>query len=186
MTKSNPGDVYNPTHPTFGNTYLQETFKTTCPSTSDGNTLMVDWVYMDSSKYDLRMTMLKCSVVGGQAQFSQKITWGTCNIQQISPMTGLPVCFTTEACKYAQTGYFLGMVWGQILNFFVCKTRKLSVITQGVSNSFMYFSFVTEIMLVLAVTYFLPFNVAFGLRDNIFMHYGVSALPFSMLQLVVD
>ena len=78
------------------------------------------------------------------------------------------------------------MVWGQILNFFVCKTRKLSVITQGVSNTFMYFSFVTEFMLVIAVTFFLPFNVAFGLRDNIFMHYGVSALPFSMLQLLID
>jgi hypothetical protein len=78
------------------------------------------------------------------------------------------------------------MVWGQVLNFFVCKTRKLSVITQGVSNTFMYFSFVTEIMLVLAVTFFLPFNTAFGLRDNIFMHYGVSALPFSILQLIID
>lgn len=78
------------------------------------------------------------------------------------------------------------MVWGQVLNFFVCKTRKLSVITQGISNAFMYFSFVTEIMLVLAVAFFLPFNTAFGLRDNIFMHFGVSALPFSILQLVID
>jgi hypothetical protein len=56
---------------------------------------MVDWVFMDSAKYDLRMTMLTCSVVGGKAVFAQKVTWGTCNIQQISPITGLPVCFTT-------------------------------------------------------------------------------------------
>lgn len=125
-------------------------------------------------------------MVAGKAVYSQMITWGTCNVQQISPISNLPVCYTTEACKYAQTGYFIGVVWGQVLNFLVCKTRKLSVITQGVSNTFMFFSFVTEIMLVLVVTFFRPFNVAFGLRDNIFMHYGVSALPFSMLQLLVD
>jgi sodium/potassium-transporting ATPase subunit alpha len=94
MTKSNPGDVYNPTHPTFGNTYLEK-FTTSCPR-GDGNTGMVDWVFMDSAKYDLRMTMLTCSIgTDGKAAFSQRITWGTCNIQQISPITGLPVCFTT-------------------------------------------------------------------------------------------
>lgn len=147
---------------------------------------MVDWVGTTSANYDLRNTMLDCKVVGGVAVYSQMIDWGSCNVQQISPITGLPVCYSTEACKYAQTGYFIGMVWGQIINFFVCKTRKQSVITQGVSNTFMYFSFTTELMLVFSVSYFQPFNVAFGLRDNIFMHYGISALPFSMLQLLVD
>ena len=31
---SNPGDVYNPTHPTFGNTYLYDNYasKGTCPT----------------------------------------------------------------------------------------------------------------------------------------------------------
>ena len=147
---------------------------------------MVDWVGASTATYDLRNTMLNCKIVNGTAVYSQMITWGSCNVQQISPITNLPVCYTTEAGNYAQTGYFIGVVWGQILNFFVCKTRKLSVITQGVSNTFMFFSFTTEIMLVIAVTYFQPFNVAFGLRDNIFMHYGVPALPFSMLQLLVD
>jgi sodium/potassium-transporting ATPase subunit alpha len=147
---------------------------------------MVDWVYTDSSSYDLRNTMLKCTLINGVAVYSQMIDWGTCSVQQISPITNLPVCYTTEACKYAQTAYFIGMVWGQIFNFFVCKTRKLSVVTQGVANTFMFFALTTEIMLVLLITFFIPFNVAFGLRDNIFMHYGIPALPFGMLQLLID
>ncbi len=147
---------------------------------------MVDWVYTLSSQYDLRNTMLKCTVSGGKAVFSQYMDWGSCNIQQISPFTNLPVCYTTEACKYAQTAYFIGVVWGQIINFFVCKTRKLSCLTQGLSNTFMFFSLTTELMLVLVITYFQPFNTAFGTRDNIFMHFGVAALPFSMLQLLID
>lgn len=44
----------------------------------------------------------------------------------------------------------------------------------------------TEFMLVIAVTFFSPFNVAFGMRDNIFMHYGVPTLPFSMIMLLID
>lgn len=50
----------------------------------------------------------------------------------------------------------------------------------------MFFSLTTEIMLVLLVTYFKPFNVAFGLRDTIFMHFGAAALPFGMLMLLID
>jgi sodium/potassium-transporting ATPase subunit alpha len=157
-----------------------------CPGSSDGNTAMVDWVDITSAKFDLRNTMLNCNVVSGVAVYSQMITYSSCNVQQISPYTGLPVCYTTEACKYAQTAYFLGIVLGQIHNFFVCKTRKLSCLTQGVSNAFMFFSITTEVMLMLAVTFFYPFNVAFGLRDTIFMHYGIPALPFSMLMLLVD
>lgn len=41
-------------------------------------------------------------------------------------------------------------------------------------------------MLIIAAGYFLPFNDAFGFRDNIFIHYGVAAIPFAMLQLLFD
>ena len=50
----------------------------------------------------------------------------------------------------------------------------------------MFFSITTEILLVLAITFVRGMNVAFGTRDNIFMHYGTAALPFVILQLVMD
>lgn len=50
----------------------------------------------------------------------------------------------------------------------------------------MIFSMTTEVMLIIAAAYFQPFNVAFGTRDNIYMHFGTPVLPFAMLQLLVD
>jgi sodium/potassium-transporting ATPase subunit alpha len=108
IVTSNPTDVYNPTHPTFGNTYIYNNYVLSsgpyygyCPGNSpisDPAQGMVDWVYMGSAYSDLRNTMLNCA--GGSpgksaATFSQLVTWGSCNVQQISPSTNLPVCFTT-------------------------------------------------------------------------------------------
>ena len=96
MTISNPGDVYNPTHPTFGNTYLLQKYSKSCPSSSDSNYFMIDWVYTNSALFDLRNTFLKCDIdSSGNAVYTQGMKWGSCNIQQISPITNLPVCFTT-------------------------------------------------------------------------------------------
>ena len=41
-------------------------------------------------------------------------------------------------------------------------------------------------MLLLVAAYFKPFNVAFGTRDNIYMHFGTTALPFALLQVCID
>lgn len=32
---------------------------------------------------------------GGVAVYTQAIKWGPCNVQQISPKTNLPACFST-------------------------------------------------------------------------------------------
>ena len=82
-------------------------------------------------------------MVGKTPIFTQAINWGTCNVNQISPMSNKPACFTTEGIKYAQSAYFYGVVIAQIFNTFVCKTRKLSFLTQGISNTFMLFSITT-------------------------------------------
>ena len=98
MVQSNPGDVYNPTHPTFGNTAALQyvTSLNRCPTTSDVNYPMIDWVYLDSAFSDLRMSMLSCSIVNGAVVFTPVISnYGACNVQQISPYTNLPVCYTT-------------------------------------------------------------------------------------------
>ena len=50
----------------------------------------------------------------------------------------------------------------------------------------MIFGIATEVMLVIICAYFYPFNIAFGTRDNIFMHFGMASIPFALFQLVVD
>jgi hypothetical protein len=58
--------------------------------------------------------------------------------------------------------------------------------SQGSVNTFLSFAITTELMLVVLVTFFKPFNVAFGMRDTIFMHYGTPAIPFAIFMILVD
>jgi sodium/potassium-transporting ATPase subunit alpha len=186
---ANLGDTYNPAHPTFGNSYAYTFLGTgACPNPdTDPKYTMVDWVYLASATSDLRMTLLTCKVTGGVVAFTQTITnYGECLVQQISPFTNLPVCYTTEAAKYAQTAYLVGIVICQIVNGFACKTRKQTSISQGASNTFFHFAVTTEILLVIILAYFLPLSTAFGFRDCIYMHFGIPAIPFAILQLLVD
>jgi sodium/potassium-transporting ATPase subunit alpha len=104
---------------------------------------------------------------------------------QISPFTNMPVCFTPEAAKYAQTAYFIGIVWGKFFTFFACRTNLSSTFSHRVTPLAL-FSLTVSLMLVLAVAYFQPFNNAFRSRDVIFIHFGISAIPFGILQLVID
>ena len=147
---SKAGDVYNPSLPSFGNSLAQNALDLgKCPNTKDFS--MIDWIYTQHAYVDLRMAALKCEQLAGAVKITQAFNWGTCNVQQISPFTNLPACFTTEGIKYAQGGYFFGVVLCQILNAFVCKTRKMSMISQGLSNTFMWFAITTEVSLCIIV-----------------------------------
>ena len=179
------GDVYNPTLPSFGNTNVaQYVGQSSCPDT--GSWDMIDWIYTKHASVDLRMAALKCEMENGKSKLVQAFNWGACHVQQISPYSNKPVCYTTEATKYAQSAYFYGVILCQIFNTFVCKTRKMSMITQGLGNTFMLFAISTELMLILLAGYFQPFNTAFGTRDNIFKHFSTPAIPFAIMQLVID
>lgn len=48
----------------------------------------------------------------------------------------------------------------------------------------MYFGFWIEFMLTMALSYIEVFNTVFGTRDLLFMHYGVHAMPFSLIMLI--
>ena len=183
--KITENDVYNPNLPSFGNSLAQAAIiANKCPDTKSWD--MIDWIYTKHSSVDLRLAALKCTMVNGDVKIEQQFDWGTCNVQQISPFTNMPVCYTTEGIKYSQSAYFYAVVICQILNAFVCKTRKMSMITQGLGNSFMLFAITTEIALIVIAGYFQPFNTAFGTRDNVFKHFGIPVIPFALLQLVID
>jgi hypothetical protein len=56
---------------------------------------MVDWIYTKHSYADLRMATLTCKLIDGKVKIGQNFNWGPCNVQQISPYTNQPVCYTT-------------------------------------------------------------------------------------------
>lgn len=88
-------DTYNPSDYHFGNSKLKAANYTNCDSFNNEAEL-VDWLYMKQAKSDLRMSALICtSIAGGGTSYRNFFSFGSCNIQQISPYSNRPVCFTT-------------------------------------------------------------------------------------------
>ena len=176
-------DMYNPNDPYFGNSILANSvIGGSCP-----DAVPIDWIYTKHAHFDLRMSALRCNNNNGNITISEIFSqWGDCKVYQLSPYSNRPICYTTEAIKYGCSAYFYGVVVCQVLNCILCKTRKLSIIYQGLNNPFMMFGIATEILLVIICAYFYPFNIAFGTRDNIFMHFGMASIPFALFQLVID
>ena len=159
-------DLYNPTSPYFGNSKLAAAGYTKC-SDFTSNAQLIDWLYSRQASTDLRMSALNCHE-GTPLTFTPIYNYSDCRVQQISPISNRPVCFTSEAVKYAQSSYFYTNFVGQLFNNIVTKTRRESVFTQGMHNMNMYFGMTTELMIGLILAYVKPINVVFGSRDNTF------------------
>jgi len=85
-----------------------------------------------------------------------------------------------ESLKHAQGAFFVSIVIGQIAGLLVCKTRWLSIKSQGMRNKFMLFGIGTEVMLVLFLCYCKPLNVGLGTRNLRLVHF-FPAIPFAIL-----
>lgn len=48
----------------------------------------------------------------------------------------------------------------------------------------MFFGFWVEIMLTILLSYIEVFNRVFGTRDMLFIHYGVSAMPYALIMVI--
>merc|ERR1711876_162471 len=81
-----------------------------------------------------------------------------------SHISGQQVCYTTEALKYAQTGYLISIVCVQWSDLMICKTRNLSISQQGMKNMNMNFALFFETALVAVLSYVPLCNMLLGTR----------------------
>ena len=89
-----------------------------------------------------------------------------------------PICYSTEALKFAQSGYLVSIVCVQWADLMICKTRNLSLSQQGMVNKFGNFGLFFETALV-AILLYVPFlNVALGTRQIAFPHFAVPSFSF--------
>lgn len=89
-----------------------------------------------------------------------------------------PICYSTEALKYAQSGYLVSIVCVQWADLMICKTRNLSLSQQGMINWFGNFGLFFETALV-AILLYVPFlNIALGTRQIPFAHFAVPSFSF--------
>jgi len=89
-----------------------------------------------------------------------------------------------EALQHAQGAYFISIIVVQWADLLICKTRRLSIITQGMSNTFMNFGLMFETLLGAYLCY-LPGLEYLGTRPLRFSHW-MCAIPFSMAILLYD
>ncbi len=176
-------DHYNPTDPHFGNSHLAEF--STCAQFRAASDI-TDWINSTHPEADLRMSALICHEQAGRLVFEQNMRFGECRLQQLSVSTGRPICYSTEATKYAQTAYMYANVINQMFNFFICKTRKQSVFQTKLTKPLIYFGLTVEVLLAIALSETLFLTDLIGTRDTTYLHYGVTAIPFGMLQLTLD
>lgn len=77
-------------------------------------------------------------------------------------------------------------VVNQIFNLFICKSSRMSLFTQRMDNYIIYMGISFELLLALALNETLFMVQLIGTRDTIFMHYGLAAIPFGIVQLILD
>jgi sodium/potassium-transporting ATPase subunit alpha len=103
-----------------------------------------------------------------------------------SHISGWPICYSTEALKYAQSGYLISIVAVQWADLMICKTRNLSLAQQGMVNCFGNFGLCFETILV-AILCYVPFlNVALTTRQIAFPHFAVPSFSFFVVIFFYD
>jgi len=103
-----------------------------------------------------------------------------CNIE----MEG--VCHNPEeALAHAQCAFFISIIVVQWADLICCKTRELSLMTQGMRNGWLNFGLAWETALGALLCYITVFNLPFGTRPIHALHW-VPAMPFCAIILTYD
>lgn len=84
-----------------------------------------------------------------------------------------------EALAHAQGAFFVAIVIVQWADLLICKTRWLSIRTQGMINSTMNFGLFFETLLAAWLCYCPPINIGLGTRNLRLVHW-FPAMPFSV------
>ncbi|ETI51141.1 hypothetical protein F442_05509 [Phytophthora nicotianae P10297] len=90
-----------------------------------------------------------------------------------------------SALSIAQTAYFVAVVEMQWANVMICKTRYLSIVSQGMMNSVLNFGLMFEFMLSAVIAY-AGFTHTVLDTESIRLVHWFPALPFSMFLFLLD
>jgi len=147
------------------------------------------WDYTNNGKLDIRLFYSYKNEQNPQGSIREPEAWTQCRwpidgtgfpeFYKYSHVTeGWPVCYSTEALKYAQSGYLVSIVCVQWADLMICKTRNLSLSQQLMINRMGNFGLFFETALV-ALLLYVPFlNVALGTRQIPFAHFAVPSFSF--------
>lgn len=78
--------------------------------------VVLDWLFTNHLFQDTRMGFIRADCTNTTTYVKHFFDFGKCLVHQVSPVTGRPVCYSTEALKYAQTSFFFSIVATQFSN----------------------------------------------------------------------
>merc|ERR1712021_885 len=153
------------------------------------NTISLSWDYIKNGKIDIGLFYAYKGTEDASVRDAD--AWTTCRwsphpdvkdhpeFYKWSHVTdSWPICYTTEALKYAQSGYLVSIVCVQWADLMICKTRNLSLSQQLMINTMGNFGLFFETALVAGLLYIPPLNVALGTRQIPFAHFAVPSFSF--------
>jgi len=179
-------DEYTPDDPTRGNTLAL------------GTAEEPDWSGLKTAGYLDWNTDMDSAVDGRLFYFTlpptafSRCRWDPAGEALIPPfysyshISKQQVCYTTEALKYAQTGYLISIVCVQWADLMICKTRNLSISQQGMKNCNMNFALFFETALVAFLSYVPLCNLLLGTRLIAFPHFCVPSFSCFAVILFYD
>lgn len=182
-------DVYDPTKTTLedikdnaGKLIGQSKYGNTNLMIPAGKTLddeiSIAWDKAKHGKVDIRLFYAKEREADAWTSCRWPLAGDSPNFYRYSSVTEWPICYTTEALKFAQAGYLVSIVCVQWADLMICKTRNLSLSQQGMNNGFGNFGLFFETALV-AILCYVPFlNDALGTRQIPFPHFAVPTFTF--------
>ena len=90
-----------------------------------------------------------------------------------------------ETLHFSQTTYFTTVVIIQVANLFICKTRMLSFLEQGMHNNAMNSALIFELLLAYILLYVPVLNNALRTRPIPF-HFWLISMPYMILVFLYD
>jgi sodium/potassium-transporting ATPase subunit alpha len=178
-------DIYNPNQTTL--TTLANGDKSILGNSNAGETddklIKLAWDKTKMSKVDIRLFYAPNNIRNAESWTSCRwdgsgVSPGPAFYRNSFVSEGHPVCYSTEALKYAQSGYLVSIVIVQWADLMICKTRNLSLSQQGMQNTMGNFGLFFETALVAILCYTPPLQIALGTRAIAFPHFGAPSFSF--------
>jgi len=171
-----PTDVYNGSDDCRGNTNYCPASGAKKDAVRDG--VMFDWNGFTMSGFDFRLFYVQRGPESWTACRWDPSSTSVPTYYNYSTVTGMQICYTSEALRYAQGGYLISIVVVQWSDLLICKTRNLSISQQGMYNGNMIFGLFFETALVAILSYVAFLNLVLGTRSVALPHFGVPSFSF--------
>jgi len=139
----------------------------------------------DSAAHNTKCSFVERSTVA-KVRSGKVADWQNLSGRDMPPEVGSHVCHSVDALKFAQTGFLVAIIIVQFSNLWFCKTRKLSLLQQGLVNMFQNLSVLSEFGLALILCYAEFAHVVFNTRALVPWHFCVPGMPFAVYEFVFD